>query len=31
VLATMTVLLWTLVDAVLRRLLFWVPDSPQAG
>ena len=27
VLATMTVLLWTLVDRLLRRLLFWVPDE----
>jgi putative hydroxymethylpyrimidine transport system permease protein len=27
VLATMTVLLWTAVDQLLRRLLFWVPDT----
>ncbi|MGI4748004.1 MAG: ABC transporter permease subunit, partial [Janthinobacterium lividum] len=27
VLALMTILLWTLVDRVLRRLLHWVPES----
>jgi putative hydroxymethylpyrimidine transport system permease protein len=27
VLATMTVLLWTLVDRALRWLLYWVPDA----
>ena len=27
VLAVMTILLWTVVDRVLRRLLYWVPDT----
>ena len=27
VLAAMTILLWTAVDRVLRRLLYWAPET----
>jgi putative hydroxymethylpyrimidine transport system permease protein len=30
VLSLMTILLWVAVDRLLRRLLFWVPDTTGA-
>ena len=31
VLAMVTILLWTLVDRTLKRLLFWAPDTTVAA